>query len=455
MEPSHFESLYPENSRFEEIEKILNFVKEGNSCELIGLPGAGKSNVLGFLSYNKNIKAKHLGENAKWFHFVLLNFSEIRKRPLADAYKFIFLGLIESLNGRKMKEEYEKVNSIFKEAVNLSDELVLFQGLKKAIDFLCIEEELTTVFLMDRFEEYAQMTDSSFFANLRTLRNRAKYRFSVIFSLPRPLDNLIEPSIFADLHEFLAGHEVYLKLMDKDGLDFRISYLEKVSGKKIDGKIKNQILNLTGGHGKLTRLCLESTLATDFRLQQVTVDGRQLAKIEDFLLEQKNIQGALFEIWNFLLTEEKKRIKNPFDKTQGKHELRITNDFLEKVGLIKDGKIQIPLFETYISAIKQSSNEAISYNPSNNEITKGEVAISDQLSSSEFNLLRFLIENSGRICEKEEIINAVWKDSKTQEGVTDQALDQIVYRLRKKIEEDPNNPAHIQTIKGRGLKFSS
>ena len=44
---------------------------------------------------------------------------------------------------------------------------------------------------------------------------------------------------------------------------------------------------------------------------------------------------------------------------------------------------------------------------------------------------------------------------KTTEGVTDQALDQLIFRLRKKIEDDPNNPEFIQTIKGRGLKFSN
>jgi len=438
IEATHFESLYPETSRFEEIEKILNFVKEGNSCELIGLPGAGKSNVLGFLAYNRNIRTKHLGANQKWFHFVPLNFSEIRKRPLIDAWKFIFLGLIESLRERK-NQDFEKINAIFKETEG-SDELVLFQGLKRAIDYLCIEKELTVVFLMDRFEEYIPMIDAPFFANLRVLRNRAKYRFSAVFSLTRPLENLIEPSVFADLHEFLAGHEIYLKLLDKAGLDFRIAYLEKVSGKKIDEKIKNQILNLTGGHGKLTRLSAETILSANLQFPISNL------KLTEFLLEQKAVQGALYEIWKFLTPSEQKDVR-----------MKTENEFLEKIGLLANDsagwRVTIPLLETYIPTLKQSSNETITYASSTNEIKKGEAIISDQLSSSEFKLLRFLIENANKVCEKEEIINAVWKDSKTQQGVTDQALDQIVYRLRKKIEEDPNNPQHIQTIKGRGLKF--
>lgn len=426
-EPTHFESLYPADSRFEEIEKLLSLIKEGNSAQLIGLPGAGKSNVLGFLAYNRDIRIKHLGENQKWFHFVSFNFSEIRDRNLSDAWKFIFLGLIESLKERK-SQDFEKVDSIFKNLASLNDELILFQGLKSAIDYLCIEKELTIVFLMDRFEEYAKMTDSSFFANLRTLRNRAKYRFSIIFPLSRPIENIIDEGTVSDFHEFLIGHEVYLRLKDEAGLSFRISYLEKVSDKKIEENIKEKIINLTGGHGKLTRLCLENYLS----------EGNDTSEL---FLEQKNIKGALFELLNFLTPLELKDIKT---KNQ--------NDFLEKLGLTKNYSLTIPLFEEFISK-NTTFHEKILLSDSSSEILKGNISISDQLSSSEFKLLKFLLQNKDRIIEKEEIINAVWSDSKTQAGVTDQALDQIVYRLRKKIEEDPNNPIHIQTIKGRGIKF--
>ncbi len=67
--------------------------------------------------------------------------------------------------------------------------------------------------------------------------------------------------------------------------------------------------------------------------------------------------------------------------------------------------------------------------------------------------MKFLLENKDRIIEKEEIINTVWGDQKTVLGVTDQALDQLVFRLRKKIEDNPNQPQFIQTIKGRGFKL--
>ena len=437
IESSHFESLYPDTSRFSEIEKILKFVKAGNSVQLIGLPGVGRSNLLGLLSYNRKVREKHLSENQKWFHFVLCNFSEIRKKPLFEATKFIFLSLVDSLRERRMDKEYEALDKIFKESVVSNDELVLFQGLKRAIDFMCIEKELTVVFLFDRFEEYISEISTEFFANLRILRNRAKYRFSVVFSLNRPLEDLIEPMLFADFYEFLAGNIVYLQLLDKPGLDFRISYLEKVSNKQFSNSTIQAIIDLTAGHGKLTRLCAEAISAQDLRLK--TYDLRKL------LLEQKAIYGACYEIWFSLIPSEQAEILSK----------KYDSEYLGSIGLIKNNKVAIPLFEKFISAIKQSSNQTISFDPVSNEIKKGETIISDTLTSSEFRLLKFLLENPDRIIEREEIIKSVWKDTKSQEGVTDQALDQLIFRLRKKIEDDPNNPKHLQTLKGKGIRFVS
>jgi len=79
--------------------------------------------------------------------------------------------------------------------------------------------------------------------------------------------------------------------------------------------------------------------------------------------------------------------------------------------------------------------------------------ISDLLSPQEFRLLRFLIQNEGKIIGRDEIIEAVWTDVKSQEGISDEAIDQMIFRLRKKIEDEPQAPKHIVTVKGLGVRF--
>ncbi|MCL5069384.1 MAG: winged helix-turn-helix domain-containing protein [Actinobacteria bacterium] len=164
-----------------------------------------------------------------------------------------------------------------------------------------------------------------------------------------------------------------------------------------------------------------------------------------FLSSQNQIKGALTEIWDFL---------NPSEKIYLKEIPDTENAYLNNVNLVSNKEITIPLLADFIKEAIIEKATKITFDEATNEILKGNEPITNILSPSEFRLLKFLILNQDKVSEKEEVIESVWKNAKTQEGVTDQALDQIIYRLRKKIEEDPNNPTHIQTVKGRGFRFS-
>lgn len=73
------------------------------------------------------------------------------------------------------------------------------------------------------------------------------------------------------------------------------------------------------------------------------------------------------------------------------------------------------------------------------------------LSNKEFNLLRFLYDNAGRVCLKEEIWEAVWPEY--EEGMADYPIQKVVSRLRHKIEPTPDRPRYILTAWGRGYKL--
>jgi DNA-binding winged helix-turn-helix (wHTH) protein len=442
MEQEHFESFYPDTSRFAEIEQLLTFVKEGSSCQLLGIPGVSRSTILGLLAYSKTIRKKHLGEEQANFHFVVVNFSEIRKRPLFDAMKFMFLNLTESLRERGLTEENKVVGQKFREHLGFHDELVLFQGFKEAVAYLAFERKITTVFLFDRFEEYIPTVTSEFFTNMRTLRSHAKYHFSIVFSLNRSLESVLDPTLLADYYEFVAGHLVPVHLADEPSTTFRISYIEKVLKKQLPKTVLSEILAITGGHGKLTKLAVETMLA----------HPEESKNLQELLLSQKTVRGALLEIWrSFSPAEQSDLLHGNFDDTD-------VADYLREVEVIKENKLQIPLFASFVRrefSNASSAGEHIVYDEHTNTVRKGADVLSDQLTSSEFRLLRYLLQNPERIVERDELISIVWEGVKSTAGITDQAVDQLIFRLRRKIEEDPNNPIHLQTVKGRGFKFTT
>lgn len=70
----------------------------------------------------------------------------------------------------------------------------------------------------------------------------------------------------------------------------------------------------------------------------------------------------------------------------------------------------------------------------------------------EFELLEFLMRNSGRVLTRSQLIDRVWGGDYFGDTKT---LDVHIKRLRSKIEVDPANPILIQTIRGLGYKLES
>jgi len=68
----------------------------------------------------------------------------------------------------------------------------------------------------------------------------------------------------------------------------------------------------------------------------------------------------------------------------------------------------------------------------------------------EFDLLEYLVRNSGRVLTRTQLIDRVWGADSV--GDT-KSLDGHVKRLRAKIEEDPAAPVHLLTVRGLGYKY--
>ena len=72
------------------------------------------------------------------------------------------------------------------------------------------------------------------------------------------------------------------------------------------------------------------------------------------------------------------------------------------------------------------------------------------LAPKEFNLLHVLLENRGRVVTRQTLLDKVWGYDFEGEH---QTISVHVRWLREKIEIDPNNPAHIITVRSRGYMF--
>jgi two-component system alkaline phosphatase synthesis response regulator PhoP len=72
------------------------------------------------------------------------------------------------------------------------------------------------------------------------------------------------------------------------------------------------------------------------------------------------------------------------------------------------------------------------------------------LAAKEAELLRFLINHRGQVLTRERILNQVWKE---QPHITARTVDVHIAWLRQKLEDDPQTPKHILTLRGEGYRF--
>lgn len=78
---------------------------------------------------------------------------------------------------------------------------------------------------------------------------------------------------------------------------------------------------------------------------------------------------------------------------------------------------------------------------------RGELVV---MTATEFRLLDYLARHPGRMFSRDHLLDAVWGDSRF---VTPRSVDVYVRRIREKIENDPESPRYLKTMRGAGYRF--
>lgn len=83
------------------------------------------------------------------------------------------------------------------------------------------------------------------------------------------------------------------------------------------------------------------------------------------------------------------------------------------------------------------------------DVMKGGVPVS--MAQKELELLRYLVDRRGNVVSRDELLEGVWE---YQPGVSSRTIDVHVVWLRQKLEDTPQNPKYIRTVRGVGYRFS-
>jgi len=105
------------------------------------------------------------------------------------------------------------------------------------------------------------------------------------------------------------------------------------------------------------------------------------------------------------------------------------------------------------SLVPAAPSGAYTFGPVTVDVSRREAKLHGrdvELSRKEFDLLALLVSEGGHVVTRKQCMDRIWRDRKKGDSRT---LDTHVKRLRKKIEVNPAEPAHLITVRGVGYRF--
>ena len=199
---------------------------------------------------------------------------------------------------------------------------------------------------------------------------------------------------------------------------------------KINTKIKEEIFKNTGGYHWLTRHILRFLREHGNNINEALTD--------QFLLNKVEI------LWKRLTDKEQLIVKKYFMNRLNSDDKKTHEyNYLSKTKIF-----DINLFKKIIEKeVKTDKIHII-----NGELLFNGENISLKFSPKEFAIIKLLIENKGRLVEREKLAEKIW-GAKWEDKYSDWAIDRLIYRLRNKMKKIGIDYKLLKTLKTRGIIF--
>jgi len=96
--------------------------------------------------------------------------------------------------------------------------------------------------------------------------------------------------------------------------------------------------------------------------------------------------------------------------------------------------------------------DKLNVNEATRRVQHGRAELDPPLSPAQFALLWLLINSEGHVVSRQNVISSVWPDALG--GVTDQAVDALIYRLRERLAELNPDHTYVVTVRGHGFRYA-
>jgi hypothetical protein len=432
-----------------DLQRLQDALAEGACCSIVGLSNIGKSMLLRAAAEESSAKALNVYVDCNLMPALTdQSFYEVTLRAALDAVKRL---------GKKAPiEVVSRLEALCRQVIDAERPIVPALSFNDGISLLCEQLDRRVALLFDEFDDPFSALDGRVFLNLRALHDKFE-SLVYVTATGAPLTERrrdVEASEFAEL---FVGHQLALGMLDEMTARRAVIAWTKEEEMLLSSQEVEFIVTQAGGHPGLLRNAARQVLRF---LSGVPAGARAqaLTLVREKLESDSVIRNECAKLWSYLSPQEQEMLLNLVgDSAELPHAL--TLDELIAKGVLLPGqppRVFGELFAAYMHRQRRTRQPARAGVWV--DVDAGEAWVDGEhvpsLTDLEYRLLLLLYGRLGKICDKYQIVEAVWGQDYIDE-VDDARVEKLISRLRSKVERDPANPKYLITVRGRGYKLAA
>jgi DNA-binding winged helix-turn-helix (wHTH) protein len=422
------EAGYPLSFRKDDAAALGDHIRNRRSVDIIGMSRVGISNFLRFFLYHPDIIKTYI--DTERYVFIPVDLNDLVERELFPFWTLTLKRIVDTIEQTDLPEQDKTaIEGLFLKTIQSQDLFYAIDSVRQALMKMVSHGMLPTLFFL-RFDRIKDAVNPSFFDNLQGLKDATHRKLSYVFTSYRSLDEL-SPSVFTKTALPLFARDVYMSLASTEDMKTIYSTYNNRYQLNVADPLLDSLLQVVGGYVQYMQLSLIILHQQGINLPKASEELFQL------IVDDERITLQSEELWESLSETEQHVLLKIFHHEPVSDEEHDQAKYLWQTGFVtEENMIFSPLFQTYLESVAEKHASAT-----------GPI----HFSKKEHALYTVLEQHVNAICEREEIIEAVWPESK-ELGISDWAIDRLVARVRSKLKQQ-NSEYEIKTIRTRGYQL--
>lgn len=449
--------MLPEYLRQDDGVHILQRVAEGECCAVVGVSNTGKSSLLRALA-RPDVRRRLLDHDLQDQVMVYVDFNLMLEATEQGFYELILRCLLEELTHLGPEVPFlAQLHEAYQTLVAPPTAFQISLSFSEGMRAVCQGLSGYLILLFDEFDEPFEQIDGRAFLNLRALKDKYRDRLSFVTATNRRMYNIRRGRDVDEFVELFGPFTRFLSPLSDADVEQVVDWVAGQERYTFDDEDRAFITHYADGHlGLLLSVTRTLGEVTGEPVRDAGQDWLIHRQVRERLDGEPNVQAECRRLWDDLTEAQQDTLIAVVGAEEDVDERVLESLRLKGLIRSKQDLLVSPVFEGFVRRqrlTRKRRHEGIRL-----DVESGNVWVDGRqtptLTDLEYRLLLLLYGRLNNICDKYQIVEAVWGEEYIDQ-VDDARIDKLLSRLRAKIEPDSGNPRYLITVRGRGYRLVS